>query len=209
MEQYKENEFEIGIDEAGRGCWWGPVYASAVIWPKNLKNDIITDSKKLSEKKRNTLKPWIIKNCYYGIGSSSAQEIDDMGISKANKLAMNRAITNLKQMLLDKKIIKKQSDIFKYKLIIDGIGFKDEDFKGFTVENIVKGDAKYLSIASASILAKTGRDEYCEEKGMEEEFKKYNISKHKGYGTKEHRDKLMEYGNSSKHRKSFRPCSEI
>lgn len=204
-----ENEYEIGIDEAGRGCWWGPVYASAVIWPKNLTNDIITDSKKLSEKKREKLRPWIMKNCYYGIGSASSDEIDKLGISPANKLAMNRAIDNLKQMLLNQKIIKKNKDIFKYKLLIDGIGFKEENFKGFTIENIIKGDTKYLSIASASILAKTSRDKYCNDKGILEEFKKYNISKHKGYGTREHREKLMEYGNSSEHRKSFRPCSDL
>lgn len=209
MKQYKENEFEIGIDEAGRGCWWGPVYASAVIWPRNITNDIITDSKKLSEKKRNLLQPWIMKNCYYGIGSASSQEIDEMGISPANKLAMNRAILKLKEMLIDKKIINEESEIFKYKLLIDGIGFKEEHFKGFIVENIIKGDAKYLSIASASILAKTSRDKYCEDKGILEEFKKYNISKHKGYGTKEHREKLMEYGNSSEHRKSFKPCCNL
>jgi len=209
MEQYKENEFEIGIDEAGRGCWWGPVFASAVIWPKNTTHKTITDSKKLSEKKRNILRPWVIENCFYGIGSASSVEIDSMGIALANKLAMNRALENLKQQLLNKKVIMKPKDIFQYKLLIDGIGFKEENFKGFTIENIIKGDGKYLSIASASILAKTSRDKYCEEEGNKDEFKKYNISQHKGYGTKEHRKKLIEYGNSSQHRKSFRPCSEL
>lgn len=209
MEKFKENQFEIGIDEAGRGCWWGRVYAGAVVFLEEKDNKIINDSKKLTEKKREKLRPWVEENCYWGVGYAEASEIDKLGISPANKLAMNRAIENLTKMMLEKKVIKNKKDIYKYKLLIDGIGFKEEDFKNFKVENIIKGDGKYMSIASASILAKTHRDEHCIIEGEKEEFKKYGIAKHKGYGTKAHREALLEYGNSSQHRKSFRPCSEL
>lgn len=209
MEKYYENEYEIGLDEAGRGCWWGPVYAGAVIYPKEKENKIINDSKKLSEKKREGLKEWIKENCDYGIGSSSSKEIDELGISKANKLAMRRAIKNLIKMLIERGKIERKRDIYNYKLIIDGIGFKEEDFKNFKVVNIIKGDGKYLSIGCASILAKTARDEYCEKVGENEENSKYLISKHKGYGTKKHRELLLKYGNSNEHRLSFKPCSLI
>lgn len=209
MLKFKDNNLEIGLDEAGRGCWWGPVYASAVIFPEDKDNELIRDSKKLSLKKRNLLKPWIIENCHFGIGSATSQEIDNLGIMVANKLAMNRALDKLKEKLLNKKIIKNNQDFFKYKLIIDGIGFKNEDFKGFQVENIIKGDDKYMSIASASILAKTARDQYCETEGLKEEYQKYEIAKHKGYGTAKHRELLLKYGNSDQHRKSFKPCSEL
>jgi len=209
MLKYLNNKMEIGLDEAGRGCWWGPVYASAVIWREEKENSLISDSKKLSEKKRELLRPWILENCYYGIGSASSQEIDKLGIMVANKLAMNRALEELKKMLLEKKVIKKEKDFFQYQLIIDGIGFKNEDFQGFKVENIIKGDDKYLSIASASILAKTSRDHYCITEGDKEDYQKYEIKKHKGYGTAKHRELLLKYGNSDQHRKSFKPCIDL
>lgn len=185
---------EAGLDEAGRGCWWGPVCAGAVIWPENLSHPYLTDSKQLSEKKRNELFPWIKLHCKYGIGLASAKEIDNIGILEATKLAMNRAITELQS--------KQKPD----SLIIDGINWNKnkQDFI-YKVESIVKGDCKYYSIAAASVLAKVTRDQYCLEKATQEEFKKYSLEKHKGYGTKLHREMIDKYGPSNEHRFSFKP----
>lgn len=187
-----KNQNEAGLDEAGRGCWWGPVSAAAVIWPDNLSHPYLTDSKKLSEKKRNELFPWIKTNCKYGIGMASAKEIDDIGILNATKLAMNRAITQL------------ETSQIPTNLIIDGINWKQNDFK-YSIDSIVKGDAKYYSIAAASVLAKVSRDNYCLDKANQEEFKKYSLEKHKGYGTKLHKDMIDKYGPSSEHRFTFKP----
>lgn len=183
---------EAGLDEAGRGCWWGPVSAGAVIWSNNLSHPFLTDSKKLSEKKRNELFPWIKKNCKYGIGLASAKEIDTIGILEATKLAMNRAIKQLEE--------KQKPD----SLIIDGINWKRKDFN-YDIESVVKGDAKYYSIAAASVLAKVTRDNYCLEKANQEDFKKYSLEKHKGYGTKLHREMIEKHGPSVEHRFSFKP----
>ena len=186
------NHNEAGIDEAGRGCWWGPVVASAVIWPKDLTHPYLTDSKKLTEKRRNELFPWIKQNCKYGIGFASSKEIDSIGILNATKLAMNRAITELAS---------KQKP---HSLIIDGINWKQDDFK-YNISSIVKGDAKYYSIAAASVLAKVSRDNYTVEASKKESFKNYKLEKHKGYGTKVHRELLDKYGPSEEHRFSFKP----
>lgn len=183
---------EAGLDEAGRGCWWGPVSAGAVIWSNNLSHPFLTDSKKLSEKKRNELFPWIKQNCKYGIGLASAKEIDTIGILEATKLAMNRAIKQLEE--------KQKPD----SLIIDGINWKRKDFN-YDIESVVKGDAKYYSIAAASVLAKVTRDNYCLEKANQEDFKKYSLEKHKGYGTKLHREMIEKHGPSVEHRFSFKP----
>ena len=186
------NHNEAGIDEAGRGCWWGPVVASAVIWPKDLTHPYLTDSKKLTEKRRNELFPWIKQNCKYGIGFASSKEIDSIGILNATKLAMNRAITEL------------ESKQKPHSLIIDGINWKQEDFK-YNISSIVKGDAKYYSIAAASVLAKVSRDNYTVEASKKDSFKNYKLEKHKGYGTKVHRELLDKYGPSEEHRFSFKP----
>lgn len=191
-----DNFQEVGLDEAGRGCWWGPVVAGAVIWKDGLTHSFLTDSKKLSEKKRNELYPWIKKNTIYGIGLASAKEIDDIGILEATKLAMNRAIEEI-----ENKNINIDS------LIIDGINWKEKDFN-YKITSIVKGDSKYYSIAAASILAKVFRDNYCLEKSQNEEFKNYQIDKHKGYGTKLHRELLDQYGPSIEHRFSFKPIKK-
>lgn len=199
MKSMYQNKYEIGIDEAGRGCWWGPVVAGAVIWNSNLTHPILTDSKKLSEKKREELYPWIKENCIYGIGSASSKEIDDIGILPATKLAMNRAIKELETNYPESKI---------NTLIIDGIGWKQQDFK-YPLTSIVKGDAKYYSIAAASILAKVYRDNYCIEASNHKEYQKYSLQKHKGYGTKLHRELLNTYGPSKEHRYSFKPILEL
>jgi len=201
------NYKEIGIDEAGRGCWWGPVTAGAVMWKEGLEHPFLTDSKKLTEKRRNELYPWIKENCLYGIGEASAKEIDDKGILEATKLAMNRAIKNLEKMISGKNK-KKDSNIKIDSLIIDGINWKQVDFP-YKIESIVKGDAKYYSIAAASVLAKVYRDNYCLEKAKEEKYKKYSLDKHKGYGTKLHREMLSKHGASDEHRYSFKPISLI
>lgn len=190
-----KNINEAGLDEAGRGCWWGPVYASAVIWPDNLTHPFLTDSKKLNEKKREELFIWIKMNCPYGIGSASSQEIDKIGILEATKLAMNRAITQL-------ETTKKPTN-----LIIDGINWKQKDFK-YPIDSIIKGDGKYYSIAAASVLAKVSRDHYTIASSKLDEFKSYKLEKHKGYGTKLHRELLQEYGPSIEHRFSFRPIKQ-
>lgn len=195
------HKFEVGLDEAGRGCWWGPVVAGAVIWPENLTHQYLTDSKKLSEKKRNELYPWIKKNCYYGIGYASSTEIDKIGIVPATKLAMNNAIKKLEENIKDKNI-KINS------LIIDGIGWKENDFQ-YPLTSIIKGDGKYYSIAAASILAKVYRDNYCLKKSLEENFKKYKLEKHKGYGTKLHKEILDLEGPSIEHRFSFKPICNL
>lgn len=186
---------EAGIDEAGRGCWWGPVVASAVIWPQNLTHEFLTDSKQLSEKKRNLLFPWIKNNCSYGIGLASSKEIDNIGILQATKLAMNRAIQQL------------ENTTKPTNLIIDGINWKQEDFP-YKIDSIVKGDAKYFSIAAASVLAKVTRDNYCLDKAALPKFNKYSLEKHKGYGTKLHRELLNKYGPSEEHRFSFKPIKQ-
>lgn len=202
LKQY-QHKYEVGIDEAGRGCWWGPVVAGAVIWTENLNHPYLTDSKKLSEKKRNELYPWIKENCLYGIGSASSKEIDNYGILEATKIAMNRAIKNLELMILNK-----DSDIHINSLIIDGINWKEKDFP-YSLTSIVKGDGKYFSIAAASVLAKVYRDNYCLNKSQEERFKKFCLDKHKGYGTKIHKEMIDKYGASEEHRYSFKPIKKI
>ena len=198
------NYQEVGLDEAGRGCWWGPVTAGAVMWKKNLEHPFLTDSKKLTEKKRNELYPWIKENCLYGIGEASAKEIDDKGILEATKLAMNRAICNLEEMI-NKESLEDNKKIDS--LIIDGINWKEKDFP-YSITSVVKGDGKYYSIAAASVLAKVYRDNYCLEKSKEDSFKKYSLEKHKGYGTKLHREMIDKHGPSSEHRFSFKPINK-
>ena len=186
------NVIECGIDEAGRGPLLGNVYAAAVILDSMIEIpiDLIIDSKKLSKKKRKLAFEWIknnIKN--YGIGFATSQEIDDLNILEATKLAMERAINNL--------------PIKPTHYIIDGTGW-EKKFKDINVKSIVKGDSLYYSIAAASILAKEYHDEHIRELCSEnEELNKYDLLNNMGYGTKKHIDAIKINGYTNFHRKSF------
>ena len=175
-----------GIDEAGRGSLAGPVTAAAVILPKNYKNSLIRDSKKINDQKRNHLYDEIIKNCItYSIISVEAKKIDEINILNATYQAMNLAIDKLK--------------IKPDKIIIDGNRFKSK--KKIDFECIVGGDDKYISIAAASILAKVKRDEImCK---LSTQFPMYDWEKNKGYGTEKHKEMIYKYGRCEYHRMTF------
>lgn len=178
---------EAGCDEAGRGCLAGPVFAAAVILPKNFKNELLTDSKKLSDKQRKLLRPIIEKEAIsWAVGTVDQKEIDKINILNASFLAMHRAVDQLKPA--------------PESLIIDGNRFNK--YKNIPHTCIVKGDSKYLSIAAASILAKTYRDDYMDD--LHTKFPVYNWIKNKAYGTKQHRDAIKKYGDCEHHRKSFK-----
>ena len=177
---------ECGCDEAGRGCLAGPVVAAAVILPQGFLHPLLNDSKKLSDKQRRFLRPIIEQNALaYCVGFVSNQEIDKINILQASFLAMNRAIEGLKQ----------KPEL----LLIDGNRFNNKTDIAF--ECIVKGDSLYQSIAAASILAKTYRDDYM--LNLHKEFPKYHWDKNMGYPTKQHRQAIIENGISPFHRKSF------
>lgn len=178
---------EAGTDEAGRGCLSGPVVAAAVVLPKNFTHPLLDDSKKLSEKQRQILRPIIEENALaFGIGVVDEKEIDKINILQASILAMHMSIQNL--------------SVVPEFIIVDGNKFKP--FKEIPHETIVKGDAKYLSIAAASVLAKTYRDDFMLK--LHEEFPVYNWKKNKGYPTKEHRNAIKINGSCDYHRKTFR-----
>ncbi len=175
----------IGVDEAGRGPLAGPVVAAAVIIDKYLDEfELINDSKKLSEKKREKLFDTILENCKVGVGIATVEEIDSMNILNANFLAMKRALEDLEEEGL---------------VLVDG-NHLIREYQG-EQEFVIKGDGKSLSIAAASIIAKVTRDKIMEK--VSEEYPQYEFSKHKGYGTKVHREKILEFGPSPVHRKSF------
>lgn len=182
---------ECGTDEAGRGCLAGPVTAAAVILKPNFKNLILNDSKQISEKKRDILRP-IIENeaLCFGFSHIYPEKIDEINILNASILAMHKSIKSLKN-----------TPEF---IIVDGNKFKP--FNEIPHETIIKGDGKFLSIAAASVLAKTYRDEYMNK--IHEEFPMYNWKKNKGYPTKEHREAIKKYGITKYHRKSFRLLPE-
>ena len=195
---FKYNKNEIGIDEAGRGPFFGPVCAGAVIWGDSPDCKIINDSKKLSKKKRRDAYQWIINNIKnYGVGSCSSEEIDKYGILEATKIAMDRAIANIP----DKSLIEDTT------LLIDGIGWEKKEFKGgiFKIESVVKGDAKYKNIAAASILAKEEHDKMVDEicDNNKELSERYDLYNNKGYGTKKHIEGIKKYGLTKFHRQSF------
>ncbi len=182
---------EVGTDEAGRGCLAGPVTAAALILPEHFKNPLLNDSKQLSESKRENLKPIIEESALcFGVAHIYPEEIDKINILNASILAMHKAIDQLIGNL-------------KY-IIVDGNRFKP--YKNVPFECIVKGDCKYMSIAAASVLAKTYRDAYMAE--LHEEFPMYNWKKNKGYPTLEHREAIRKYGITKYHRKSFRQLPE-
>ncbi len=182
---------EAGCDEAGRGCLAGPVVAAAVILPKNFKHELLNDSKKLTEKQRETLRPIIEEVALaWAVGFVDHQEIDDINILNASFLAMHRAVEQLKQR--------------PQHLLIDGNRFKPYEDIPHTC--IVKGDGKYLSIAAASILAKTHRDEWMNQ--AHAKYPHYAWSKNKGYPTKAHRAAIAEHGITPHHRLTFRLLDE-
>ena len=182
-----ENGFEVvcGIDEAGRGPLAGPVFAAAVILPEGLEDIGINDSKKLSEKKRESLFELICEKAVsYGIGTASEAEIDEINILNAAFLAMRRAVEQL--------------NIKPDLALVDG---NREPHTGIKEYTIVKGDSKSISIAAASILAKVSRDRYMKE--LDEKYPQYQFKKHKGYPTALHYEMIREYGISPVHRRSF------
>lgn len=187
LSHFHDSLLEAGCDEAGRGCLAGPVFAAAVIFPKDYYNPILNDSKKLSEKKRMELRP-IIENeaLAFAVASIGPAEIDKINIHKASYKAMHHA--------LDKLALPAEH------LIIDGNKFIP--YKDVPYECIVKGDGKYLSIAAASILAKTYRDDYMDQLALE--YPNYDWLSNKGYPTIKHRNAIIAHGLTIHHRKSFR-----
>lgn len=181
-----KNVIEAGCDEAGRGCLAGPVVAAAVILPANFRNALLDDSKKLTEATRRALRPIIEREALaYGVAFVGEKEIDQINILNASFTAMHRAVDQLK--------IKPEN------LLIDGNRFNP--YPGITHECIIKGDGKYLSIAAASILAKTYRDEFMEK--LDLEFPMYDWKNNKGYPTPKHRAGIFKFGDCKYHRKTF------
>lgn len=184
---YKNNQKEAGLDEAGRGCYAGPVFAAAVILPSDFYHPLLNDSKQLSEKNRALLRPVIEKEALaFAVASVDEQEIDAINILKASIKAMHLAIAKLK----------KKPEF----LLIDGNRFYP--YKKIPHQCFVKGDGRFASIAAASILAKTYRDEYMLR--LHEKFPHYGWDKNKGYGTAVHRKAIEQYGLCEHHRKSFK-----
>ena len=191
LQNFSGFKLEVGTDEAGRGCLAGPVVAAAVILPPKFEHSFLNDSKQLSEKQRFQLKPFIEESAVsYAVSFVWQDEIDAVNILNASILAMHQAIGNLT----------KQPDF----IIVDGNRFKN--YKDIPHQTIVKGDSKYLSIAAASVLAKTYRDLYMEK--IHQEFSHYNWKQNKGYPTKQHREAIRNHGITDYHRKSFRLLPE-
>ena len=186
-----KNLLECGTDEAGRGCLAGPVTAAAVILPNNFRHPFLNDSKQLSEKKRTELKKIIETEAIcYAYSHVMMHEIDEINILNASILAMHKSIDKIKPV--------------PEFIIVDGNKFKP--YKNIPYKTIIKGDSKFLSIAAASVLAKTHRDLYMNT--IHEEFPMYNWKKNKGYPTKEHRAAIKKYGITKYHRKSFKLLPE-
>ena len=182
----ESGRIEAGCDEAGRGCLAGPVFAAAVILPQDFSNDLLNDSKQLTEKQRYLLRPIIEKEALaWAVGVVSSEEIDKINILAASFLAMHRAVDDLK--------------IRPEHLLIDGNRFKPYGNVPFTT--IVNGDGKMASIAAASILAKTYRDDFMNKIAVE--YPQYDWLSNKGYPTVKHRNAIKEYGITPYHRKSF------
>ncbi len=183
---YQSKLAEAGCDEAGRGCLAGPVVAAAVILPKNFRHPLLNDSKQLTEKQRMLLRPIIMQEAIsWGIASCSPAEIDDINILKASFLAMHRAVDKLAQ----------KPEL----LLIDGNRFTPYPNIAHVCQ--IKGDARFLHIAAASILAKTERDLLME--NLHQKHPEYNWKSNKGYPTKKHRDAIREFGTTEFHRMSF------
>jgi ribonuclease HII len=183
--------YEAGTDEAGRGCLAGPVTAAAIILPKDFKNELLNDSKQLSEKNREILKPILETEAVsYAVTHLDPKIIDEINILNASIKAMQESVLKLNPLPIY--------------IIVDGNRFKPVGSIPHTC--IIKGDAKYMSIAAASILAKTYRDDYMNK--IHEEFPMYNWKQNKGYPTKEHREAIRKYGITKYHRITFRLLPE-
>ena len=183
---YYQGKIEAGCDEAGRGCLAGSVYAAAVILPDNYQNELLNDSKQLTEKRRYELRTIIERDAVaWALGIVTPEEIDRINILNASILAMHRALDQLK--------------VRPEAVIVDGNRFKP--YRHIPYTTIVKGDGKYLSIAAASILAKTYRDDYMNR--LAEEYPQYDWRGNKGYPTKRHREAIRQYGVTPYHRKSY------
>ena len=183
---YYESLIEAGCDEAGRGCLAGSVYAAAVILPSDYQNELLNDSKKLTAKKRYALREDIERDAIaWAVGIVTPEEIDKINILNASFLAMHRALDQLK--------------VRPEAVIVDGNRFKP--YHDLPSTTIVKGDGKYLSIAAASILAKTYRDDYM--LSLAEEYPQYDWQSNMGYPTKKHRQAIREHGITPYHRKSY------
>ena len=183
---YYEGKIEAGCDEAGRGCLAGSVYAAAVILPPDYQNELLNDSKQLTEKRRYELREIIERDAVaWAVGIVTPEEIDKINILNASILAMHRALDQLK--------------VRPEAIIVDGNRFKP--YQNLPYTTIVKGDGKYLSIAAASILAKTYRDDYMNE--LAKEYPQYDWLSNKGYPTKKHREAIKQYGITPYHRKSY------
>ena len=196
LSHYYQGLTEAGCDEAGRGCLAGSVYAAAVILPEDYQNDLLNDSKQLTEKRRYQLRDIIERDAVaWAVGIVTPEEIDRINILNASILAMHRA--------LDQLVVRPEA------IIVDGNRFKpyrepltlNLNPKTIPYTTIVKGDGKYLSIAAASILAKTYRDDYMNR--LAEEYPQYDWLSNKGYPTKKHRDAIRQYGITPYHRKSY------
>ena len=183
---YYEGKIEAGCDEAGRGCLAGSVYAAAVILPDGYENPLLNDSKQLTERRRYELREIIERDAVaWAVGIVTPEEIDKINILNASILAMHRALDQLK--------------VRPEAIIVDGNRFKK--YKDLPHTTIVKGDGKYLSIAAASILAKTYRDDYMNK--LAEEYPQYDWLSNKGYPTKKHREAIRQFGITPYHRKSY------
>ncbi len=188
---YSNFELEAGTDEAGRGCLSGPVVAAAVILPFNFNHPLLNDSKQLTEKNRQLLRPIIEKEALaFGVAFIDEKIIDKINILNASIKAMHVAINKLK--------------ITPNFIIVDGNRFKS--YQSIPYRTIVKGDAKFMSIAAASVLAKTYRDEFMEK--LNQKHPEYHWDKNKGYPTKQHREAIRQFGETVYHRKSFRLLPE-
>lgn len=182
----KKEQIIAGVDEAGRGCLAGPVVAGAVILPSIFPKALLRDSKILTEKVREQAYAWIIEHCDYGIGMCSAVEVDTMGIKKATHVAMQKAV----------HMLTKTPEV----LWIDG---RDNFVFDIVSKDFVKGDARFACIAAASIVAKVTRDAIMKE--YDKKFPTYGFVRHKGYGTKQHREAIKRYGVCDIHRRSYEP----
>jgi len=187
LHNLKRGVIEAGCDEAGRGCLAGPVFAAAVILPANFNSELLNDSKKLTEKQRYELRPIIEESAIaWAVGSYDHLEIDKVNILNASIFSMHRALDQL--------------SVRPEHIIVDGNRFKP--YQNIPYTTVVKGDGKYLSIAAASVLAKTYRDDFM--LALHEEYPEYGWNQNKGYPTAFHRKALSEFGITPYHRKSFK-----
>lgn len=209
---------EAGCDEAGRGCLAGSVFAAAVILPEDFHNDLLNDSKQLSEKQRYQLRPIIEQEALaWAVGEVTAQEIDQLNILNASLLAMHRAVAQLRlrpeHLLIDGNRFRQPAQLQLHRLSEDGKQAATPeqsglpaDYPEYPATMVVKGDGKYLSIAAASVLAKTYRDDAM--LALHEKHPQYQWNENKGYPTQAHRQAIAEIGASPYHRMSFRLLDE-